>query len=249
MTTIAARGAGRLAACSRSSRSARCLAAGAGRVPSDAAVGAAAWTGRRPADQRACRLGSVRRSGARVRCCACSRFTPAQQHALWRRSYARENEAVYRGWSPRGGEVAVDIYDLGPDVAHPRGEASDDPLLGLTPLPAVGLLPGWQDAVADYYRAMERGRSRADALARAVARPARDGLRRCAFTGGISTLRLMRYELAPAAAAEVAAAQTSRGAANTSTRALSRSLPSTESAVCRRRRERENGSRFRSLTR
>lgn len=127
-------------------------------------------------------------------------LAPAQQRRLWRRSYAAENEAVYRGWSPRGGEVAVDIYDLGPDIAHPRSDASDDPLLGRSPLVAVGLLPGWHEAVADYYRAMEHVGA---ALMRSLARwlGLRETVFDAAFAGGISTLRLMRYELAPAPAA------------------------------------------------
>jgi isopenicillin N synthase-like dioxygenase len=127
-------------------------------------------------------------------------LAPAQQRALWRRSYARENEAVYRGWSPREGEVAVDIYDLGPDIAHERPDASDDPLLGLSPLPALGLLPGWLEAAADYYRAMERvGAALMHSLARWLG--LRETVFDAAFAGGISTLRLMRYELAPAPAA------------------------------------------------
>lgn len=123
-------------------------------------------------------------------------LAPGEQHALWRQSYAPENAAIYRGWSPRGGEIAVDIYDLGPDVAHARRAASDDPLLGSTPLPARVLLPGWEEAVADYYRAMERVGA---ALLRSLARWL--GLGETvfddAFVDGISTLRLMRYELAP----------------------------------------------------
>ena len=139
-------------------------------------------------------------------------LAPQQQRALWRRSYARENEAVYRGWSPRGGEVAVDIYDLGPDIAHARGEASDDPLLGVTPLPAPELLPGWQEAVAAYYLAMERvGAVLMRSLARwlGLGETVFDG----AFAGGISTLRLMRYELAPEPPAGIAGprAQPGRG--------------------------------------
>jgi isopenicillin N synthase-like dioxygenase len=131
-------------------------------------------------------------------------LAPEEQHALWRRSYASENAAVYRGWSPRGGEVAVDIYDLGPDVAHARRAASDDPLLGLTPLPGRGLLPGWQEAVADYYRAMERVGA---ALMRSLARwlGLRETVFEIAFAEGISTLRLMRYELPPLAAGAGAA--------------------------------------------
>jgi isopenicillin N synthase-like dioxygenase len=123
-------------------------------------------------------------------------LAPEDQHALWRRSYAPENVAVYRGWSPRGGEIAVDIYDLGPDVAHARRATSDDPLLGLTPLPARRLMPGWHEAVADYYRAMERVGA---ALMRSLARwlGLSETFFEAAFADGISTLRLMRYELLP----------------------------------------------------
>jgi len=171
-------------------------ASGLERDDIDAAVGAAAST-----------VGVLLISGppGSVPCGAVTResmlrvfsLAPAQQHALWRRSYARENEAVYRGWSPRGGEVAVDIYDLGPDIAHARRGASDDPLLGLSPLPALGLLPAWQEAVADYYRAMERvGAALMRSLARWLGLP--ETVFDAAFAGGISTLRLMRYELAPA---------------------------------------------------
>jgi isopenicillin N synthase-like dioxygenase len=137
-------------------------------------------------------------------------LAPEQQRALWRHQYARENVAVYRGWSPRGGEVAVDIYDLGPDVAHGRRTASDDPLLGLTPLPARRRLPGWQEAVADYYRAMERVGA---ALMRSLARwlGLRETVFDVAFAGGISTLRLMRYELPPEAAAGGAGPRTRPG--------------------------------------
>jgi hypothetical protein len=39
-------------------------------------------------------------------------LAPEQQRALWRHTYAPENDAIYRGWSPRAGDVTVDIYDL-----------------------------------------------------------------------------------------------------------------------------------------
>jgi isopenicillin N synthase-like dioxygenase len=122
-----------------------------------------------------------------------------EQRTLWRHQYAPENPSVYRGWSPRAGDVAVDIYDLGPDVAHARAPAGDDPLLGATPLPARGLLPGWHEAVAGYYRAMERV---GGALMRSIARwlGLDEAIFEPAFRGGVSTLRLMRYELSPESA-------------------------------------------------
>lgn len=124
-----------------------------------------------------------------------------QQRALWRSFYEPSNFNVYRGWSPRDADVGVDIFDLGPDVAHPgRAAGVDDPLLGATPLPDDADLPGWLDAVAAYYTAMER---LGGAIMRAVARGL--GLDEHhfddAFRGGISTLRLMRYERDPASLA------------------------------------------------
>jgi isopenicillin N synthase-like dioxygenase len=119
-----------------------------------------------------------------------------QQRQLWRRAYAPENRSIYRGWSPRSVEAPVDIYDLGPDVAHGDLFESDDPLLAATPLPSSTSLPGWHERVATYYRAMERV---AATLMRSLARWL--GLEETffddAFKGGGSTLRLMRYEAPP----------------------------------------------------
>jgi isopenicillin N synthase-like dioxygenase len=129
----------------------------------------------------------------RARLLAVFDLPPEQQRQLWRHSYAPENAAIYRGWSPRGGDVLVDIYDIGPDVAHPHRLSGDDPLLGPTPFPPDELLPGWHELVADTYRRLE---SVGVALMRSLAR--RLGLDEWffdeAFAGGNSTLRLMRYE-------------------------------------------------------
>ena len=119
-----------------------------------------------------------------------------RQRQLWRRAYAPENRSIYRGWSPRSFEAPVDIYDLGPDVAHSDLLESDDPLLGATPLPSSALLPDWHERAASYYRGMERvGATLMRSLARWL------GLEETvfddAFKGGISTLRLMRYEVPP----------------------------------------------------
>jgi isopenicillin N synthase-like dioxygenase len=118
-----------------------------------------------------------------------------EQRRLWRHSYAPENAPIYRGWSPRGDGALVDIYDLGPDVAHAASGSDADPLLGPTPLPPAALVPGWRALAASYYAAMERVGS---ALMRSLAR--RLGLDEtffdAAFAGGISTLRLMKYESA-----------------------------------------------------
>lgn len=82
---------------------------------------------------------------------------------------------------------------MGPDVAH--GDAlvvPSDPLCEATPLPPEALLPGWREAIADYYRAMERSGA---ALLGSIARGL--GLDESAFDEafrhGISTLRLARY--------------------------------------------------------
>jgi isopenicillin N synthase-like dioxygenase len=119
-----------------------------------------------------------------------------QQRRLWRRAYAPENRSIYRGWSPRSVEAPVDIYDLGPDVAHSDLFESEDPLQAATPLPSSALLPGWHGRAASYYRDMERiGATLMRSLARWL------GLEETffddAFKGGISTLRLMRYEVPP----------------------------------------------------
>ena len=46
---------------------------------------------------------------------------------------------------------------MGPDLAHADAAYDpDDPLLERTPLPAECDLPGWRDAAAHYYRAMEK---------------------------------------------------------------------------------------------
>ncbi len=123
----------------------------------------------------------------------------ASQRGLWRNFYEPSNANVYRGWSPRTSDVGVDIYDLGPDVVlHRPGSAgsNDDPLLGSTPLPPPSELPRWRQTVAAYYRSMERLGA---AIMRSVARSLGVDEHHFdeAFTGGISTLRLMRYELPP----------------------------------------------------
>lgn len=183
--------------------------AGQERARVDAAVGEAASTigvlvVTGPAELVPCE------AGTRAGLLAPFDLAPEQKRRLWRRSYAPENPSVYRGWSPRGGDVLVDIYDLGPDVAHEGVSRGADPLLEPTPLPPLEWLPGWHELVAAYYRSMERvGR----ALMRSIARWL--GLEEAffddAFEGGISTLRLMRYEAAPAQAREPKGVMPGRG--------------------------------------
>ena len=120
-----------------------------------------------------------------------------EQQRLWRHAYAPENPSIYRGWSPRGAGAPVDIYDLGPDIAHELLARTDDPLLGRTPLPPPELLPGWRELVAAYYRALEHVGA---ALMRSLARSLglEESFFDAAFDGGISTLRLMKYDAAGA---------------------------------------------------
>ncbi len=126
----------------------------------------------------------------------------AEQRELWRNFYDSTHANVYRGWSPRSADVPVDIFDMGPDVAHGKARVDGDtdevdPLLGFTPVPTPQSLPGWHDAVQEYYRAMEHVGAM---LMRSIARSL--GLEQTffdsAFTGGISTLRLLRYEASSA---------------------------------------------------
>ena len=127
-------------------------------------------------------------------------LSDTEQRRLWRSFYAPENPNIYRGWNPRDGQVGVSIYDMGRDVAYASGRddacMGDDPLLGATPFPLEDSLPGWRAATAAYYRSMEQVGA---LVMRSVARGL--GLEEtffdAAFVGGLSTLRLMRYEFAP----------------------------------------------------
>ena len=114
---------------------------------------------------------------------------------LWCWNFDSRNPNIYRGWFPAQTDEPTykEGIDLGPDILRGTScvEASD-PLREATPLPAEPLLPGWKDAAAGYYQAME---GVAAALMRAMARglmlpeTAFDE----AFENGISTLRLIRY--------------------------------------------------------
>ena len=115
---------------------------------------------------------------------------------LWRQKFDSENPNVYRGWFPlqQGFLTSKEGIDLGPDVAYGPGVVrAGDPLRERTPLPSASELPGWHEAVAAYYRAMERVSC---ALMRAIARGL--GLPEHHFDnafarGGLSTLRFIRY--------------------------------------------------------
>ena len=71
---------------------------------------------------------------------------------------------------------------------------ADDPLREPTPLPAEAALPGWREAAASYYLAMEAlGNALMRSIARGLGLP--ETIFDADFDGGISTLRLIRYPL------------------------------------------------------
>jgi isopenicillin N synthase-like dioxygenase len=121
----------------------------------------------------------------------------ADKRGLWRRKFAPENPNVYRGWFPvqAGGATHKEGIDIGADAVDAVRCRPGDPLTEPTPWPAG--LPGWRDAVARRYAAMEAlGFALLRALARVVgvAEDHFDAL----FAGGNSTLRLIRYPERPA---------------------------------------------------
>jgi isopenicillin N synthase-like dioxygenase len=126
---------------------------------------------------------------------------------LYRRKFAAGNPNVYRGWFPLqpGNPTSKEGIDIGGDLVHgPSITVPGDPLREPSPLPDEEQLPGWRQAVAGYYRAMERV---AEALMRSLARGL--GVRPAyfddSFRRGLSTLRLIRYP--PRDAAELATVQ------------------------------------------
>ena len=124
---------------------------------------------------------------------------------LYRRKFMPQNPNIYRGWFPAqpGNLTSKEGIDLGGDVAHgPELTVPGDPLREVTPLPADDRLPGWREATAAYYRAMERiAATLMHSLARSLTLPA--AYFDDAFRHGLSTLRLIRYP--PRTAAELAA--------------------------------------------
>lgn len=118
---------------------------------------------------------------------------------LWRWNFDSSRPNVYRGWFPLQDGVATYKrgIDMGPDVAFgPSVVDAADPLREATPLPDEDSLPGWRQAVRDYYLAMDR-------LSRALMQSIARGLGLApqtfdaAFAGGISTLRLLHYPVRP----------------------------------------------------
>lgn len=125
----------------------------------------------------------------------------AAKRRMYRRKFAPQNRNVYRGWFPLqpGNLTYKEGLDLGGDVAHGSEICvPGDPLREPSPLPADERLPGWQAAVAAYYRDMERV---AEALMRSIARSLQlpQHYFDDAFRHGLSTLRLIRYPLREAA--------------------------------------------------
>ncbi len=122
-----------------------------------------------------------------------------EKRRLWRRRYDPAAANLYRGWFPvePGAITQKEGIDIGPDIAHAdRAVDPDDPLTERTPLPDDVRLPGWRAAAGDHYRAMETvGAALMASIARGL------GLDETIFddamTGGISTLRLIRYPPRP----------------------------------------------------
>jgi isopenicillin N synthase-like dioxygenase len=141
---------------------------------------------------------------ARARLLSIFTLGEPEKARLYRRKFAPGNRNIYRGWFPvqPGNLTAKEGIDIGGDVAHGEGvTAEGDPLREASPLPAEARLPGWRDAVAAYYAAMERV---AETLMHSVARSlalAEDHFD-ATFRHGLSTLRLIRYP--PRSAAELA---------------------------------------------
>lgn len=131
----------------------------------------------------------------------------ADKRRLYRRKFAPGNRNVYRGWFPLqpGNLTAKEGIDIGGDLVHgPLSTVPGDSLREPSVLPEEERLPGWREAAATYYRAMEQvGQALMQSLARSL------GLRADyfdeAFRRGLSTLRLIRYP--PRDGAELATVQ------------------------------------------
>ncbi len=131
---------------------------------------------------------------------------PDQLRHLWRQKFDPARPNVYRGWFPlqQGHQTYKEGIDMGPDVAHGAAVVDDaDPLRETTPLPPEEALPGWRAAIAAYYRGMElTGRVLMRSIARGLGLDER--IFDDAFTGGVSTFRLIHYPVRPAGSEPVA---------------------------------------------
>lgn len=116
----------------------------------------------------------------------------AEKRRLYKRNFNPDNPNYYRGYFPvtPGLPTYKEGIDLGPDVAHGRAAlVAGDPLGEATPLPDDR---AWQQAVSDYYRAMEDcGRAILSSIARGLGLD--EGKLLAAFEKPISTLRFIRY--------------------------------------------------------
>lgn len=131
----------------------------------------------------------------RARLLAIFGLSEAAKRRLYRRKFAPENSNLYRGWFPLqpGNLTSKEGIDIGGDLVHGSAiTAPEDPLREPSPLPPERELPGWREAAAVYYRAMERV---AEALMRSLARGLGLGPDYFddSFRHGLSTLRLIRY--------------------------------------------------------
>ena len=94
----------------------------------------------------------------------------SETRKLWRQKFDPAHPNVYRGWFPlqKGFLTAKEGIDMGADLVHGNSVVhSGDPLREATPLPSAEALPGWREAAAQYYLAMEK---LSQALMRAIAR-------------------------------------------------------------------------------
>ena len=142
---------------------------------------------------------------ARARLLAIFGLGATDRLSLCRRKFVPQNPNIYRGWFPLqpGNLTSKEGIDIGGDVAHgARITAPGDPLREPSPLPPEDRLPGWRDAVATYFRAMERtAGTLMGSLARSLGLSS--GYFDDSFRHGLSTLRLIRYP--PRGAADLAA--------------------------------------------
>lgn len=132
---------------------------------------------------------------ARARLLAVFTLDDADKRRLHRRKFAPQNRNVYRGWFPLqpGNLTSKEGIDIGGDLVHGSAVTlAGDPLREPSPLPDEKRLPGWREAVAAHYQAMEQV---AGTLMCSLARGL--GLRSDyfddSFSRGLSTLRLIRY--------------------------------------------------------
>lgn len=131
----------------------------------------------------------------RARLLAIFGLDEAGKRRLYRRKFAPENPNAYRGWFPLqpGNLTSKEGIDIGGDLIHgPAITIPADPLREPSPLPDEDQLPGWREAVAAYYRTMERV---SEVLMRCLARGlgVRPDYFDDSFRQGLSTLRLIRY--------------------------------------------------------